>query len=69
MCRAELGGYTVGPLCVEPADGSLINADALRAKEAEHDTRHRQSPKCLSLDKCQFGPVHADGCTVAQWRS
>lgn len=55
MCRAERGGCTVGPLCVQPADGSLINARALRAKEAELDTRHRRGPKCVSLDERQFG--------------
>lgn len=44
MCKAELGGCTVGPLCVQPADGSLINAEVLRAKEAQLDTRHRRGP-------------------------
>lgn len=51
----------MGPLCVQPADGSLINAQALRAKEAELDTGHRRGPKCVSLDKRQFGTANADG--------
>lgn len=55
MCRAELGGCTVDRLCVQPADGSLINAEVLRAKKVELDTRHRRGPKCVSLDKRQLG--------------
>lgn len=43
MCGAGMGQRTVGPLCVQPADGSLINA-GVWAKEPELDTRHHQGP-------------------------
>lgn len=41
MCGTIMGHYTGGPLCVQPADGSLINA-GVWAKEQEHDTHHLQ---------------------------